>query len=394
MAFALLWTGMMANGADDESAFRRVRSRDYPSVFQALNPIDMQAFPLNTLQERLRAAAKHDVLWEEPITQLGSGADLALGTVWDGEYPGLATQFTEESLQQALTNRAAMLEFNPAMIFLLEVRWRDAPAKFLPEDSPFWQRDAEGKRVVGWDGGSEPYYLLDPENGEFADSVARQCLAAVESGVYDGVMFDWSGHLPIVVKVREALGDEPIIVVNIHDDIIDGMKYRHYINGSFMELNPVGPGRPSSQLKSDWAEVRKALLWFEKNFQVPQVNCLEVWGDRGDERRMRATTTLGLTHSNGSVLYADPKSLKTPDHLHDWYEFWDAPLGSPTSRLIERSDKSYQREFQGGTVIYNPSRNGPVRVEFATNRRRMSDGESGKDYIVMDGDGDIFLKVQ
>ena len=42
---------------------------------------------------------------------------------------------------------------------------------------------------------------------------------------------------------------------------------------------------------------------------------------------MRVATTLALTHSDGYVLYADPNPLKTPDHLHDWYPFWDAQAG-------------------------------------------------------------------
>lgn len=47
----------------------------------------------------------------------------------------------------------------------------------------------------------------------------------MESGVYDGVMLDWSGYLFIVKKVCEVIGDEGLIIVNIYDDIEDGKKY-------------------------------------------------------------------------------------------------------------------------------------------------------------------------
>jgi hypothetical protein len=138
----------------------RVVAKIHPSIFQAWNPLDMPGkFPLDTLEQRLTSAAKHDLMWEEPVSQLGFGTKLVLGAVWDGENGGMATQFTADSLKQALANRAKMLEMNPAMVFLFEVRWRDAPGSFLPADSPFWKRHADGRRVAGWDGGPEPYYL-------------------------------------------------------------------------------------------------------------------------------------------------------------------------------------------------------------------------------------------
>lgn len=373
----------------------RVKGRDCPSVFQAWNPIDMkEKWPLGTLEGRLQGAAKHDVLWEEPVSQLGYGVDLVLGAVWDSQHGGLARGFTQASREQALANRRKMLALNPRMVFLMEVRWRDAPGSFLPEDSPFWRRGKDGKRVTGWMGGPEPYYLLDPDNEAFAANIARQCKASIESGVYDGVMLDWSGYLPIVQKVREAIGEKGLIIVNIHDDIPDGKKYQDYINGSFMECNPTGPGCVTSDNPTTWAKLREGLLYFEANFRSPRVNCLEVWGDRKDFRRMRATTTLGLTHSNGSVLYADPNPLKTPDHLHDWYAFWDAPLGRPAGGRIDRADGAYQREFSGGTAVYNPVGNKPALVKFDAPRQRASDGSVGKEFTVQDADGDIFLPAK
>jgi hypothetical protein len=100
--------------------------------------------PLDTLDGRLKAAAKHDLIWEEPVTQLWYGVPLVLGAIWDHKYGGLATDFTPDSKRQALANRKRMLEMNPHMVFLLEVRWRDAPGSFLPEDSPFWKRNPDG----------------------------------------------------------------------------------------------------------------------------------------------------------------------------------------------------------------------------------------------------------
>ena len=136
--------------ASDRSTAGRVRGRDYPSVFQAWNPIDMtNQFSLATLEDRLKATAKHDLIWDEPVSQLGYKVDLVLGAVWDHPHGGLATDFTAESKRQALANRERMLEMNPNMVFLLEVRWRDAPGSFLPENSPFWKRNLDGSRKKG-----------------------------------------------------------------------------------------------------------------------------------------------------------------------------------------------------------------------------------------------------
>jgi hypothetical protein len=376
------------------SVAERVNEKTFPAVFQAWNPIDMPTrFPLNTVEQRLRAAAKHAVLWEEPVSQLGFNTPLVLGAVWDHEHGGLATDFTAESKRQALENRRRLLELNPHMVLLLEVRWRDAPGSFLPEDSPFWRRNEDGTRKKGWDGGPEPYYLMNPDHPDFAVNLARQCKIAVDSGIYDGVMFDWDGHLPTVKKCREVLGDQALIIVNIHDRIYLGEQYKGLINGAFMELSQEGPGSPQRKLGT-WESSRKALLYFEEHFAKPTVNCLESWGDRGDLRRMRAVTTLGLTHSDGYVLFADPNPLKTPDHLHDWYDFWDAPLGKPAGQRIDRADGAYQREFTGGTVIYNPINNQPVTVKFSESRQRVSDGSTGHEFVVTNYDGEIFLHAK
>jgi hypothetical protein len=284
-----------------------------------------------------------------------------------------------------------MLSYNPIMVFLMEIRWRDAPGSYLPADSEWWLKNEDGSRVEGWLGGPEPYYMLNYENEEFQDHVAVQSLVAIESGIYDGIMLDWSGYLPVVKKVREKIGDAGLIIVNIHDDIEDGEKYKDYINGSFMELNVVDRLYQTASNQRNWKRVREAMLWFEENLQEPQINCLEVWGDRTDLRRMRATTALSLTHSNGYVLFADPNPLNTPDHLHDWYDFWDVDLGTATGELIERQDGVYSREFENGTVVYNPEGNQTVTIEFKNERTRLSDGSIGMTFEVQDIDGDVFL---
>ena len=342
-------------------------------------------YPQDTVAQRIAAAAKHDLLWEEPVSQIGFNTPLVLGLEWEGAHAGQSNRFDPASLAQATKNRIELLRLNPAMITLMEIRWRDAPGSYLPEDSTWWKRNPDGTRVAGWDGGPEPYYMLAYDNPAFIKHVGDQARIAVQSGVYDGVMLDWSGYLPIVEEVRRSVGDNAIVIVNIHDDIEDGEKYAHLINGAFMECDPE-PGKLCG-----WEKMGRALRYYESAFRTPRVNALEGWGDRRDLKRMRAVTTMGLTQSDAFVLYADPNPLKTPDHLHDWYAFWDTKLGRPMGRGAATSDGSWRRTFSNGVAVYNPFGNDVVTVLFAEDRTQASTGKRGKTFDIPPADGDIFL---
>ena len=84
-----------------------------------------------------------------------------------------------------------------------------------------------------------------------------------------------------------------------------------------------------SKTAQDWKRIADTLAWAEANLREPRVNCLETWfhKSRDDLNLMRATTTLALTHSDGYCLFSDPNPLPTPDHLHNWYPFWNREPG-------------------------------------------------------------------
>lgn len=367
---------------------QRIENRHFPSAFMAWNPIDMPArYPLNTLQQRLKAAAKHDLLWEEPISQLSFGTELVLGLEWDHRHAGLATKFKADSLSQALTNRSQLLKLNPNLVMLMEVRWRDAPDSYLPSDSPFWLRNEDGSRVAGWDGGPEPYYKLNYENPQFLKRVGEMSRLAVESGVYDGIMLDWSGNLGVVKAVRAAIGEQALINVNLHDNIDDAAPFKKYINGSFMECNP-GHSRLCG-----WDDMAKALDFFETQFREPQINGVEVWGKREDEQRMRAATALALTKSDGYVLYGDSNKLKTPDHLHDWYPYWDLDLGKPAGAAESLGGGSFLRHYDNAVVVFSSEGDKPIKVRFDEPHVRASDGIRATEFELQPVDGDLYFPL-
>lgn len=376
----------------------RVEGRSYPSIFQAWNPIESDTVPLDTQDERLQAAARHDLLWEEPVSQLGYEVDLVLGAVWDHEHGGLATRFTSGSRSLALANRRAMLLMNPQMCFLMEIRWKDAPESFLPEDSDGWMRKADGSRKVGWTGGPEPYYYLDYHNAESRGRIAEQARMAVASGVYDGIMLDWWGShgetepdaLDFLARIRDAIGPQGIIVVN-NDRLCPLPKSAPLINGAFMEMHQ----RWRSEGKAErWQEISTHLQWFEANLQAPVMNCLEI--QAGPSRDRRAGLALSLIYTNGYYLFAKrDNSDLSPDHLHMWFDLYDVDLGRPVDPPLQAEGEVptgvVRRAYEQGMVVYNPPVNETLILQFDEPLLRASTGEVATRFMLAKGDGEFFL---
>jgi len=349
----------------------RIASRTFPSVFQAWNPADnLQG------EDRWTTVARHDLVFHSPGF---------LGLRWTDKFTGLAREFVPESLAGAQQLRDKLQRLNPHIIVLAEIRYRDAPPSYLPAGHPWWKRK-DGQLVPGWPEGG--YIQLDLANAEFRGQVARQARAAVATGVFDGVMLDWwtddADRRALVQAVRGAIGDQALILVNANDRITP--ETAPFINGYFMECY-------QSRTAADWQQIAATLQWAEAHLQAPRINCLETWfhASRQDLNLMRATTTLSLTLSDGYCLFSDPNPLPTPDHLHDWYAFWNKSLGHATARGIRMGDGSFQRAFERGLVVYNPLGNTAVTVTFAQPHTRVSTGEKLRRCSVPAGDGEIFL---
>ena len=361
----------IARGDEPRPVAERVAARDFPSVFQAWNPADNLAG-----EPQRKTLARHDLVFHAPEFY---------GLKWIGRHHGLATSFTEASLRAARAMRADLLARNPNMVLLAEVRYRDAHASYLPADHAWWLRK-EGKIAPGWEEGG--YLLLDFTNPAFRAQVARQARAVVESGVCDGIMLDWwtddDAHLALVREIREAIGDAALVLANANHR--QTPRTAPFLNGYFMECY-------KSESAEDWQAIADTLRWAETNLRPPRINCLETWhhGSRRDVRRMRATTTMALTLSDGYCLYSDPNPLPTPDHLHDWYPFWDERLGRPLAKSVAQADGSVWREFEGGLAVYNPPGNGVIGVEFDAPCTSAATRTVARRFRVEDGDGDLFL---
>jgi hypothetical protein len=197
-------------------------------------------------------------------------------------------------------------------------------------------------------------------------------------------------------EIRNSIGSERLIIINTNTN--PAPNAAPYVNGLFMESGFGSPrNRPSlaPSTPQEWQRIADTLLWADTTLRIPRINAVETWyvNSRDDLNRMRATTALVLTHSNGYALFSDPNPLPSPDHLHDWYTFWDhKELGKPTGSLVKRSDGAYQREFEGGTVIYNPMGNTAISVSFSQPRISAATGQTSTSFTLETMDGDLYLK--
>jgi hypothetical protein len=319
---------------------------------------------------------------------------LQLAVSADAPYKGLATEFTPKSIANAQHTRQQLLQDNPDMVVLAEVRYRDAKSDYLPPDSPLWKRDKDGNREVGYMADGQPRYLLDYANPKLQELIADQCKAAVKSGAVDGVMLDWWGEgetqdrVNLVRKVREAIGENAVIIVNSNG--MEPKKSAPYINGMYME-------GLDSQFFNNPDQAAKTMQWAQTHLDpnLPPITALEAWGDRGDARAMREATTLALTNSNGFMLYGDKDGIPGKrDHGHDVYAFQEdvKALGAATGPVgVQGNGGDTERQYQNGTAVYNPPSNGAVELHFAEPRWSAATGTFSRDQQVKPGDGDLFL---
>ena len=350
----------------------KIKGRSRPSIFAAwsnwfVNRPEL-AYPEMT--------AHHDLFWSPSF---GLRFEIIDGKV---ELLG--------DFQEAKRQRDELLEFNPNMIFLLQINIRGASPKswhlkgLYKDDFP-WLRASDGSQVLGSPPEQYVDLLIDFTHPKAQDVIVGQVAAVYERGLWDGIFVDfWTekgvvlggyrtheeerqARIEILKRIRAAVNDDFLILVN-------GAPTENtasYINGIFMETF-----RANRKIKNynyeGLEELGNHLLWAEESLREPRINCLEAEGigselptSLNNLRDMRLLTTLSLTHSDGFVLYTmgvqwdeshphDSTYLdyqgaafyRNPQywirhreqhdtlyhlhhHEHDWHNFWDADLGQP-----------------------------------------------------------------
>ena len=383
---------------------QRIKNRTFPAIFAAWRGVVNSSEPSDT-----EHIDRHDLYWDGPHTGL---ENLNTPKGWRLGGP----------IRDAQEYRDSLLNLNPNMIFLAEVRVQDVGIGYYPEDFPYWLRDENGNPVKSPSGN---VVLTDFTQPGMQDIVVGHAVAVAECGLFDGIFFNWFGedgnvlvneHVTprevfytleqeqqakdiILQRIRAQVRDDFLIIINTNRKKIPRRAWG--INGTFMETLsdtqrglPVTNGHPYGH--KGLKQIENTLTWAEENLRSPQINCLEGWGDPGEQpdspvnlRFMRVFTTMSLTHSDGYVLYGMDNT-----HQHIWYDFWDADLGrpiGPKAQPYQNINGLFIREFTNGWAVYN--RSGKAQT---ITLPRVSIGVSSNKqdiiHLLPDLDGEIYLR--
>ncbi len=101
-----------------------------------------------------------------------------------------------------------------------------------------------------------------------------------------------------------------------------------------------------------------------------------------------------------AIIIANANDRRTPQtaqfingYFMECYRSWERSLGEPTAERQSRPDGTVSREFQHGTVVYNPLGNRPETVRFPEQRRAVATGKADDVHAVGCPNGDIFLRL-
>jgi len=367
--------------------------------------------------------------------------DLLIGGVW-------CNWADEEQRRKLAANVAAVREKNPHILIL---DFSSSAPYADPNDSTFpasgWLLQPDGKRIIGWPG-TEMINLRRPE---VLDWLVQRSVASVRDKGFDGTFidcmgsgFDWwacniaSGE-PYQVdangdgqpddrawldqawieaktelsrQVREAL--ERLPPSPYRGGAGGGVPFMTnqagewgfpFMNGILLEdyLDYVLDGRMG------WEDVLRTYLHWTEAPHRPNVTTIvsssgleppfDPWRSMPPEEReallergrnLRDRMRFGLTTTLlGDGYFAYDLHTRWRGQRW-WYPEYEAPLGYPRGPAEKQPDGTWRREFDGGTVLVNPT-GFDVRVRFADRHQDVSSGKVHVEFVIPAMDGRILL---
>lgn len=204
--------------------------------------------------------------------------------------------------------------------------------------------------------------------------------------------------MSIVKGIRANTHENFLIIGNTNDQTAPATGL--YINGLFLETQVPGMANNPSE---EFMKLENTLSWAEKNLRKPRVIALEghAYVDEpldspANLRAMRAITTLGLTFSDGYVLFITNMWEGKHMHWHYWYDFWNADLGQPIgakSQLYKDQLGLYIREYTNGWAVYNHSGK-PQIITLPEEVQGVASGLVNTDHALPNLDGEMYLRVK
>lgn len=337
--------------------------------------------------------------WEQGA-EYWSKLDLFVGGCYDLHY-----DWDNARWDKALANVAANVEhlrqMNPNALVMPYVDVIEGP------DSPsisqkWWDLNAKGERWSGWPG----YYRVNmklPEVLQYNLDMVREKVFGQD--MFDGVFFDcWSPDDWLCPRTAQLRDGKAIVMLNAWNIPKTGFES---LNGVLAEdeINRVVEGKVDFEdflgryLK--WCQLsRKPVTtmlvcrpesivddpWRWSKLTREQKQAEQEKGRREDEQTMRfglATTLMG----DGYFGYDAGTSGRGNWW---WYKEYDAPLGYPKGDSRRNADGTWQRDYDGGTVVVNGSAYDVV-VQLPRRCKDVSTGRVGTGFTLPMYDGRIFL---
>ena len=310
------------------------------------------------------------------------------------------------NLKDGMRKQNNLRKLNPNMIFLASITavWEDLNA--FPKESPYWERDAQGRIIEVWDHAG----ILNLNHPGVQKYIIDRAVAVSECGLYDGIWFDgWDDTElhprveQILQGIRARVPSEFLIVVNAGR--LRTPLSAPYINGIFTEPGildvynyPLHKGVSAMETRLD--QLEDIVSWSDDNLKAPQINLLETDGlfhepvdSPANRRWMRVTTTLGLTRSNGYVFY----NVHNQAREHYWYDFWNADLGRPLGPKSTLYDDDipglYIREYTNGWAVYNHS-GAPQVITLPEEAQGVASGVVNIKHPLPNLDGEMYLRAK
>jgi hypothetical protein len=355
--------------------------------------------------------------------------DLLIGGVW-------ANWGDPESVRQVREKMQAVRGKNPHVIILdfsSSAPYADPKDKSFPESG--WLLQPDGSRIEGWPG-TQMINLTKPE---VVDWLAARSVASVREKGFGGTFIDcmgsgfdgWACNIEsgktyeidadgdreaddrrqldeqwtaakteLSRKVREALGPDVPFMTNQAGE----WGFPH-MNGILLEdwLDYVLEGR------MDWDSVLQAYLhWTTEPHQPTLTTIVSSSGVQPPFDPWRTLNEAGRTallEHGRSLLPRMRFGLATTlmgdgyfaYDLHTrwrgqrwWYPEYDAPLGYPKGPAAKQPDGTWRREFEGGTVIVNPTLF-DAQVAFEQRHEDVSSSKVATAFVIPPQDGRILL---
>ncbi|MCX6901140.1 MAG: putative glycoside hydrolase [Verrucomicrobia bacterium] len=329
--------------------------------------------------------------WSKLSLIIGGGYDLH----YDWEKPHWAKKL--ETVEQ---NIAKLRQANPNVLVLPYVDVIEGPDN--PDVPKHWWALKNGERWSGWPG----YFRINTDLTEVLqfnlDKVRTEICGR---GCFDGVFYDcWKPDDWLVPRTAALRDGKAVVMLNDWNLPRKGFAT---LNGVLAEdeINRVIEG------KVDFENFLGRYLRWTRESRKPVVTMIVCrpqsigddafrwhklrWKERqairdrartGDEKTMRFGLTTTLM-GDGYFGY-DTGTMGRGNWW--WYREYDAPLGHPLGPARRNADGTWQRDYDGGTVVVNGTPYDVVAL-LPAKHRDVSTGRVGTRFTIPSQDGRIFL---